>query len=203
MTRILILYGTTDGHTAKIARRLGDTLGLRGIDADVVNVALASARPVGYDGVIALAPVHLGSYQPELRRWARTNAPALADVPSAFISVCLGVLQHEPEVQAEVAAIPRRFLASVGWQPTVTKVVAGAVLYTRYGWLKRALMRRVVAKAGGDTDTSRDYEYTDWADLDRFADQFARLVLRADGLRQLTAQAAAVGVGVGGASTWT
>jgi menaquinone-dependent protoporphyrinogen IX oxidase len=43
MTRILILYGTTDGHTAKIARRLSDTLRSRGADTDVVN--LAHARP--------------------------------------------------------------------------------------------------------------------------------------------------------------
>jgi len=199
MARILILYATTDGHTAKIARRLGDALELRGIDADVVNAALASARPVGYDGVIVAASVHTGSYQPEVRQWARAHAPELVDVPSAFISVCLGVLQHEPDVQAEVAATPRQFLQSVGWEPTITKVVAGAVLYTRYGWLKRRLMRRIVAKAGGDTDTSRDYEYTDWADLDLFADQFARLVVRTGGPRQF---AEAEGVGVGGTSTW-
>jgi menaquinone-dependent protoporphyrinogen oxidase len=200
MTRILILYGTTDGHTTKIARRLSDTLGLRGIDTDVVNVAHARARPVGYDGVIVAASVHTGSYQPEVREWVRTHAPALADIPSAFLSVCLGVLQHESEVQEQVAATPRRFLASMGWEPTITKIVAGAVLYTQYGWLKRLLMKRIVAKAGGDTDTSRDYEYTDWIDLDQFADLFAGLVIGA-GRRQFRAATAAVGVG--GASAWT
>jgi menaquinone-dependent protoporphyrinogen oxidase len=30
-------------------------------------------------------------------------------------------------------------------------------------------MRRIAAKEGGDTDTSRDYEYTDWPAVDRFA----------------------------------
>jgi len=176
-TRILILYGTTDGHTVKIARSLSDTLGARGIDTDVVNVAHASARPVGYDGVIVAASVHTGSYQPEVRQWVKTHAPALTDLPSAFISVCLGVLQHESEVQEEVAATPRRFLESMGWEPTITKIVAGAVLYTKYGWLKRLLMRRIVSKAGGDTDTSRDYEYTDWNDLAQFAGLFATLVM--------------------------
>ena len=28
------------------------------------------------------------------------------------------------------------------------------------------MMKRIVAKAGGDTDTSKDYVYTDWADLE-------------------------------------
>jgi DNA gyrase/topoisomerase IV subunit A len=37
------------------------------------------------------------------------------------------------------------------------------------------------SKAHGDTDTSRDYEYTDWADLEQFARDFLR---RADAARQ-------------------
>jgi menaquinone-dependent protoporphyrinogen oxidase len=36
------------------------------------------------------------------------------------------------------------------------------------------MMVRIVRKAGGDTDTSRDYEYTDWTDLRAFAEKFAR-----------------------------
>jgi menaquinone-dependent protoporphyrinogen oxidase len=128
--------------------------------------------------VIVAASVHVGGYQPEVRQWVRAHAPALNGVPTAFISVCLGVLQHEPKVQEEVAATIRRFLTSVGWEPTTTKAVAGAVLYTHYGWLKRWVMRRIVREAGGDTDTTRDHEYTDWADLDRFAASFAELVAR-------------------------
>jgi menaquinone-dependent protoporphyrinogen oxidase len=37
-------------------------------------------------------------------------------------------------------------------------------------------MKRIVQKAGGDTDTSRDYEYTDWNDRRAFAEQFVQLV---------------------------
>jgi menaquinone-dependent protoporphyrinogen oxidase len=39
-------------------------------------------------------------------------------------------------------------------------------------------MRRIVAKAGGDTDTSRDYEYTDWNQVRGFARDFGRLFER-------------------------
>ena len=34
-------------------------------------------------------------------------------------------------------------------------------------------MKRIVKKAGGDTDSSRDYEYTDWNELDQFTDRFS------------------------------
>ncbi|MNC94612.1 Protoporphyrinogen IX dehydrogenase [menaquinone] [compost metagenome] len=50
--------------------------------------------------------------------------------------------------------------------------MAGALPYSKYNWVKRWMMRRIVAKAGGDTDTSRDYEYTDWNDLRAFAKEF-------------------------------
>ena len=87
------------------------------------------------------------------------------------------MLQPDPEVQRHVADIANRFVSEAGWHPSVIKIVAGALPYTRYNWFKRWLMRRIVAKAGGDTDTSRDYEYTDWVDLRAFAQQFGRMVL--------------------------
>ena len=59
------------------------------------------------------------------------------------------------------------------WQPDERKLVAGALPYTRYNWVKRWVMRRIVSKAGGDLDTSRDYEYTDWDDVKAFAVKFA------------------------------
>jgi menaquinone-dependent protoporphyrinogen oxidase len=176
MTRILILYGTTDGQTATIARRLATMLHTYGAEADAVDVTRAKPRPVGYEAVIVAASVHTGVYQPDVRQWVHEYSPALSDMPTAFISVCLGVLQPDPAVQRDVRATIDRFLTSSGWRPAVVKSVAGAVLYTRYGWLKRWLMRRIVRKAGGGTDTSRDYEYTDWKDLERFAASFAALV---------------------------
>jgi menaquinone-dependent protoporphyrinogen oxidase len=106
----------------------------------------------------------------------RRHAPVLDGKPTAFVSVCLAVLQRDPSVQQELAAIVGRFLTATGWTPTIEKSVAGALLYTQYNWLKRGVMVRIVRKGGGDTDTSRDYEYTDWADLREFADQFGRLV---------------------------
>jgi len=50
---------------------------------------------------------------------------------------------------------------------------AGALLYSRYNPFLRVLMRLFSAAAGGDTQTSRDYDYTDWAAVERFAAGFA------------------------------
>ena len=178
MARILVLYGTTTGHTAKIARSIGDTLRQQGASVDVIEGNAEWPEPEDYAAVVVAASVRGGKYQRSVRRWVKANAEALNARPTAFVSVCLGVLQHEPQVQEEVAAIMRRFLTAVGWRPTVTKTVAGALLYTRYNPFLRWVMKRITRKAGGDTDTSRDYEYTDWADLRAFAEDFGRRVAR-------------------------
>jgi menaquinone-dependent protoporphyrinogen oxidase len=66
-----------------------------------------------------------------------------------------------------------QFIRETGWRPTHIKPVAGALLYTTYNPLIRFVMKRIAKKAGAETDTSRDYEYTDWVELDRFTGTLA------------------------------
>lgn len=177
MTKILIVYGTTDGHTRKIAHVLAEDLRAERCSVDIVDAAgmLPRLSPEGYDGVIVAASVHIGDYQKAVARWVREHAVALNAKPSAFLSVSLAVVERRAQVRQEVISIMERLLERSGWRPTITKMVAGALPYTRYGWLKRQMMKRIVAKAGGDTDTTRDFEYTDWIDLRNFAQDFAGL----------------------------
>lgn len=177
MTHILIVYGTTDGHTRKIAQVLAENLRATLCSVDLLDAAgtLWRLSPEGYDGVIVAASVHIGDYQRAVGRWIRMYAPLLNALPTAFLSVCLAVLQKEIAPRQEILRIMRRFLERGGWRPTITKMVAGALPYTRYGWLKRLMMKRIAAKAGGDTDTTRDFEYTDWNELRSFSRDFAAL----------------------------
>lgn len=172
MPRILILYGTTDGHTAKIARFVAEALGSQGAEVDVVEAGTAWPDPRDYAGVVVAASLHARGYQRSVVRWAQANADALNGRTTAFLSVCLSVLQKDLRVQRELGGIANRFEAETRWKPTRVKHVAGALLYTRYSWLKRWVMRRISGKAGGSTDVTRDHEYTDWADLRGFAVAF-------------------------------
>ncbi len=176
MGRVLVLYGTTDGHTARISRFIGDALGEIGHAVDVVEAGRDAPRPDDYAGIVVAASVHASGFQRTVHRWLRLHTPALRDKPTAFVPVCLAVLQSEPAVREELDAHIERFLTETGFTPSATRIVAGAVLYTRYNWIKRWVMRRIVLKAGGGTDTSRDYEYTDWADVRAFAREFGERV---------------------------
>ena len=178
MTRILIVFATTDGHTRKIADALANAMRRPDILVHAVEVGNPDVSPAGFDAILVAASVHAGGYQKSVKRWLQRHAENLCDVPTAFVSVSLGVLQADPAVQEHLRTIASRLCADTGWRPRLIKHVAGALLYTQYNFLKRLIMKRIVAKAGGDTDTSRDYEYTDWNDLNAFADRFLRMVRR-------------------------
>lgn len=172
MSRLLVVYGTTDGQTAKIAQFLGDELRMLGAHVDVAEAGAAWPNPLDFDGVLVAASIHGGRYQRNVIRWTRVHARGLHQRPTAFLSVCLAVLQGDTETQKDLAAIVDRFVRETGWVPAERKHVAGALKYTRYGWVKRMLMRWIARRAGGAVDTSRDHEYTDWADLRNFAAAF-------------------------------
>jgi menaquinone-dependent protoporphyrinogen oxidase len=142
----------------------------------VVDASQEQPSLYDYDAVIVAAPVRGGAYPKAVQRWVDAHSAALNVRPTAFVSVCLGILQKSPTVDAELHRIVDTFLAATAWHPTVTKSVAGALLYTKYNWLIRWVMKRIAQDAGGDTDTSRDYEYTDWNDLRGFASAFSDTV---------------------------
>jgi menaquinone-dependent protoporphyrinogen oxidase len=173
---ILIAYGTTDGHTARIAAFTGTVLEGAGAQVDIIQVGRGRAdpSPERYDAVVVAGSLHGGRYQRALHRWVRRHAAALNEQPTAMISVCLGILQKDPKVWVDLDAKINLFLKETGWQSSVVKIVAGALLYTHYGWLKRWIMHRITRKAGVETDPTLDYIYTDWDDLRLFAEGFLR-----------------------------
>jgi menaquinone-dependent protoporphyrinogen oxidase len=146
------------------------------IDADVVKAGTVDAHPSDYAGIIVAGSIHAGGYQKPIDRWLRAHVKELGGRPTAFVSVCLSVLSKRDTDRDEARAMPRRFVDKLGWRPTLIKVVAGALPYRKYNIFTRWIMKRIASAAGGDTDTSRDYEYTDWKDQGDFADRFAALV---------------------------
>jgi menaquinone-dependent protoporphyrinogen oxidase len=169
MSRILVVYSTTDGHTAKVAREIGVALREAGADAHVLIARPGMTDLSGYDAVIVAASLHGGRFQRAVRRWVHASRDVLQRKPSAFVAVCLMVRNPSEKAQRGLAEIIERFVGAEGWRPTWIKPVAGALPYTRYSWLKRFVMKRIAARTGNDTDTTRDFDYTDWPAVRAFA----------------------------------
>jgi menaquinone-dependent protoporphyrinogen oxidase len=175
MSTALVLFGSTDGQTAKIAGVIADTLRAEGCSADLLDARDAAyTSPDRYDAVVVAASLHAGGYQRVVRHWVRAHAAMLSTRPAAFVSVCLGVLERREETDRELDRRLRDFFSGTRWAPSRWTIVAGALPWTKYGWLKKRIMRRIVRKAAGDVDFSRDFEYTDWDEVRSFAKDFAQ-----------------------------
>ncbi len=173
MAKVLIVYGTTEGQTAKIAQHIGDVGRRLGHDATVRQAAdLEDEHLDEFAAVIVAGSLHEGRYQRAVRGFVERHKAFLAAHPSAFVSVSLAAASRDADERAEVRRIAADFAAASGWAPNRVESFAGALRYTQYSWLKRALMKRIAAKEGGDVDTSRDFEYTDWNEVTRFAEAF-------------------------------
>jgi len=73
----------------------------------------------------------------------------------------------------EAGGYIEEFVRETGWRPGMVGLFGGALLYTQYRFIKRHMMKRIVRHKGNpDTDTSRDYVYTEWENVKHFAEEF-------------------------------
>ena len=178
MIPILIAYGTTEGQSQKIAEFMAEAVRAEGYRAELMDVSREQAaivHPV-YAGVILGGSVHAGRHSPALERFVEHHGEWLKTVPVGFFSVSLTSAHGDETSRREARRMLDEFLRRTGLRPARTCLLAGALRYSRYGLLKRWMMRRIARKEGGGTDTTRDYEYTDWDDARLFALEFAREV---------------------------
>jgi len=172
MARILVVYGTGEGQTAKVADRIVTTLTQDGHAAEAVNVEdLGTGVDLAaYDAVLVGASIHVGQHQPAIREFLVANAEALEARPTGFFQVSLSAALDDEAARAEADGDVEDLLTATGFTPDHIGVFGGALRYSEYGFLKRSLMKRIAKSTTGDTDTGRDYEYTDWEAVERFAE---------------------------------
>jgi len=170
----LIIYGTTEGQTRKIANFASEELQKLGHTSAVHDATQQPPSPEGFDSVIIASSIHVGAYQTAVIDYVTRHASMLNTKRSAFLSVCLAVASGAEEAQREADAILHAFLEKSGWAPTETMQVAGALKYTQYDFFKRLMLQMISKSSGGSTDTSKDHEYTDWTALARFVSDFTQ-----------------------------
>ncbi|HKT51015.1 MAG TPA: flavodoxin domain-containing protein [Candidatus Angelobacter sp.] len=177
----------TGTKTQQIAEHIAARLRGSGLSCDAINVKYlpASFSLNDYNSAILAASAHIGKHEPEMVRFVGKNSDRLEQMRTAFLSVSLaqaGVQDRNitPERREAAAADVKKmigaFLAKTKWRPTRAEPVAGGLMYSKYNWFIRFVMKRIARRAGASTDTSRDHEFTDWVALDRFVNEFAALV---------------------------
>jgi menaquinone-dependent protoporphyrinogen oxidase len=178
MARVLVVYGSSHGHTAKVVERIARGLIARG---HPVTVWKGDELPAGrslddFDAFVIAGSVLFGRHQPYLQQFVREHAGRLNLFPSAFVSVCGALAGSWSRGKQEAEKYVSALLADSGWRPRLVLSVAGALPYTRYGFFTRIMMKAISAWTGRPTDTSRDWEFTDWDAVDLSTAEFAGLL---------------------------
>jgi menaquinone-dependent protoporphyrinogen oxidase len=184
MKPVAVLYATREGHTERIAERVAVDLRAQGFSVEAKN--LREYAPViklsEHSAVVLAASVHAGKHESEMVEFVRKHRVELEQMPTAFLSVTLSEAGAErpdsdpierARFSADVQKMIDKFIEDTGWHPVRVKPVAGALLYSKYNFFEKFIMKRIAGKVGAGTDTSRDYDYTDWEALDGFANELA------------------------------
>ncbi|HKU41013.1 MAG TPA: flavodoxin domain-containing protein, partial [Polyangiales bacterium] len=133
--KILIAYGSSHGHTARIAARIGARMLNQGHEV-VIADHLLGLRAEDFDAIILGGRVHGSRYPWRVTHFIRRNLRTLRARPSAFFSVSLLQLSRFRKQRDKTEALPRTTTAKLGWTPDRVAVFGGALRWkAQYGRL--------------------------------------------------------------------
>jgi menaquinone-dependent protoporphyrinogen oxidase len=174
-----IFFATSEGQTRLIAQRIAEHLRAWGIDSFAIDVGSAAADVVDWSRVRAVAigaSVHNQRFQDLAAAFIRTYRAELSAHPSVFFSVSLGTASIKQELVDDARHLAEEFPPSLGWHPSAVWCLGGALAYRSYGFLRRMMMRAAATSGGWPTDTSRNYDFTDWNEVELLAHRILRLL---------------------------
>jgi menaquinone-dependent protoporphyrinogen oxidase len=186
MQPILIVYATREGHTRHVAEHLGSVLAANQHPSEIVD---AAHLPEGfslrnYSAAILAASLHMFKYEREMTQFVKRRLAQLQPMFTVFLSVSLAERsiedpasspEHRAEAQKGLQQTVDRFLTETGWHPSRIAFAAGALMYSKYDFVTRFIMKRISKHEGGPVDTSRDYEFTDWAKLHQLVEELIQV----------------------------
>ena len=173
---ILAIYGTNHGQAERVIQRITRILRGNGHEVTVLpgKQLPADLKPESFDAFVLSASIIMQRYQPYLTKWARKHRDLLNARPSVFVSINGTSPESMPEWRTAAEKYVAKFTGETGWHPARVGRFSGALRYRSYGLVTRWIMKGISRRQGGPTDTSKDYEFTDWAAVDRFARDLAK-----------------------------
>ena len=167
-TKVLVAYVSTDGQTEKIARHIAQGFSDGGCDVDLRDIRSDSAADniTEFDAYYLGGSVRFGRHHRRLIKFVSKFRHHLERKRGVLFSVS-GAAAAGKYARGTDEYV-QKFLKKTRWRHSDHICIAGAVKYTQYDMFTRAMMKMIYKKEGGPTDTSRDFEMTDWDQVDAF-----------------------------------
>tara|TARA_B100001121_G_C18565214_1_gene562307 strand:- start:191 stop:718 length:528 start_codon:yes stop_codon:yes gene_type:complete len=168
MSKSLIIYSSTDGHTKTICERIINFSN----DKDVVKIVslneVSKFEISEFDKIVIGASIRYGKHSKELYKFIKLNKNILDRKKNAFFSVNVVARKSEKNTP-ETNPYIKKFLKISNWSPKKIGVFAGKVDYPKYDFFDKYIIKLIMFITKGPTDISQSYEFTDWSKVDIFA----------------------------------
>ena len=167
MKNTVIIYSTTDGQTKRICERLVDQVGG---ETNVDLFCIKEKKKIDlqtYEKIVIGASIRYGKHNPLVYDFVEKNKQILLNKFTAFFTV--NVVARKPQKNTpETNPYMKKFLALSKWQPTLLGVFGGRIIYPKYKFLDRLMIRLIMYITSGPTDVSETFEFTNWEEVDNF-----------------------------------
>lgn len=169
--KILIVYGTTEGQTRKIAEWTANRVRQQGHEVELKDsAALVSDMDLrAFDAFIIAGSVHHERHQKAITNFVVAHRELLSTKASAFISVSLSAILEDDKTEAQKYV--DHFVSVTEWTPCITLLIGGAARFTEYDYFQEQVIKFIVMKRGGVECPDQDREFTDWNELGDFVDK--------------------------------
>ncbi len=168
MSKILIIYHTTDGHTKLICSRLQQVIEEQSHQVTLVPVEDAKSLDLNsFDKVVLGGSVRYGKHSPLIADFITQNKTLLDNMPNALFSVNL-VARKPEKSRPEANPYLQKFLKQLAWQPKEVVVIAGMLDYPSYTFWDRIMIQMIMWMTKGPTDPKAVIEFTDWEKVEGF-----------------------------------
>lgn len=175
MSRILIIFSTTDGHTQLICQRLCQVI--EPLDHQVTLVSIDDESKVdleSFDKIVLGASIRYGKHHKKVYEFIKRNQQLLDSKPNAFFSV--NVVARKPEKnQPETNPYLLKFLKQISWQPRELAVFAGKIDYKKYRFFDKQIIRLIMWMTRGPTDPEAEVEFTNWEQVEAFGQLIGKM----------------------------
>ena len=175
MAKALFLYSSREGQTKKILNYIKEEMAE--FDCDIRDLhTVGDVDFAQYDKVLIGASIRYGHLNKKLYQFIEHNLTQLQSNKVAFFCVNLTARKEDQGKDTpEGSAYIKTFLEKSPWQPSLIGVFAGALYYPRYNFFDRTMIRFIMTMTGGETDTSKEVEYTNWQKVSLFTEKLKNL----------------------------
>jgi menaquinone-dependent protoporphyrinogen oxidase len=167
---VLVTAASKHGATREIAEEIARVLEARGVSTELVDLDEVGDLS-GYDACVVGSGIYLGNWLKDARRFVETHSAELAQRPTWLFAS--GSIVGEPPVADDPDALRPGLVERLveTTQAREHKLFAGKLDTSKLGLLERAAVRGAHAREG---------DHRDWHEIDRWAEEIARQLLRSE-----------------------